>query len=154
MIPKRNTPAAGSSGGRAPLPATLFVPRFAHYSAEVLHVLLHVLRDSFAFHLYALIHAHCVFETGEFYGSYARLMELMTPPQPERGKRRSGPSYWTLRRCIDDMEREGLLKRSTTNEAQGQLRLWLTPPKNMHTPKQKISLAHSNTPQGLPQGCE
>lgn len=138
---KRNAPAAGASGGRAPLPATLFVPRFAHYSAEVLHILLHVLRDSHALHLYTLIHAHCHFETGEFYGSYARLMELMTPPQPERGKRRSGPSYWTLRRCIDDMEREGLMRRSTSNEAKGQLRLWLTPPKTMHTPKQKNSLA-------------
>lgn len=139
MIPKRNAPAAGASGGRAPLPATFFPPAFT-YLAEEFPILV-TLQDPIAGWLYILIKGHCVFNTGEFLGSYARLMELMTPPQPERGKRRSGPSYKTLRRCIDDLERVGLLKRSTSNEAQGQLRLWLTPPSTAHISRQKISLA-------------
>lgn len=88
-------------------------------------MLFHVLRDSVAAHVYMLIYAHCVFTTGEFLGSYARLMELCTPPQPERGKRRPGPSMWTLRRCIDDLEAHGLIRRGTGNEAQGQLRIFV-----------------------------
>ena len=136
---KRNAPAAGASGGRAPLPATFFPPRFSNLDSEL--PLLVNLKDPVAGWIYVLIKSHCVFKTGEFLGSYARLMALMTPDKPERGKQRSGPSYKTVRRCIDDLEKIGLLKRSTSNEAQGQLRLWLTPPSNTHIQRQKIPLA-------------
>lgn len=132
-----NRPAAGASGGPAPLPATFFPARYLNLEGEELRLLLHVARDAMATQLYLLIKAHSIFTTGEFIGGYARLIELCTPPQPERGKRRPGPSMWTVRRCIDDLIALGLLQRGDGNEAQGQLRLWLTPPKNAATPIRK-----------------
>lgn len=72
-----------------------------------------------------LIRGHSVFETGEFLGSYAGLMELCTPPQPERGKRRPGPSMKVLRRSIDDLVAHGVLERGLKNLEQGQLRLFV-----------------------------
>ena len=129
-------PAAGASGGRAPLPATYFGPKYIHLDNPEICALLGHLRDPICTQLYLLIRGHSVFETGEFLGSYAGLMEMCTPPQPERGKRRLGPSMWTMRRSIDDLVRFGLLQRGSTNEAHGQLRLWVTllPIKNTVTP--------------------
>ena len=124
--------AAGASGGAKPLPATVFPP-YHYKSQETQYILLNVLRDPLCTHLYDLVHSHCVFTTGEFLGSYARLIELCTPPQPERGKRRPGPSMQTVRRSINDLIQHGLMVRGDTNEAQGQLRLWLTPIKNKAT---------------------
>lgn len=137
--PQRNAPAAGASGGRAPLPATYFPARFLHTDRAELAALLNALRDPLCTHLYMLIEGHSVFETGEFLGSYAGLMELCTPPQPERGKRRPGPTMRVLRRAIDDLEHIGMLERSKTNQAQGQLRLFITklPIKNIVTPIRK-----------------
>lgn len=134
--PSRNAPAAGASGGRAPLPATFCAPKYIHLDNPELCMLLGNLRDPLCTQLYLLITGYSVFETGEFLGSYAGLMEMCTPPQPERGKRRPGPSMWTLRRSIDDLVRFGLMQRGTTNEEQGQLRLWITklPIKNTGTP--------------------
>jgi hypothetical protein len=91
------------------------------------------LRDPLCTHLYLLIEGHSVFETGEFLGSYAALMELCTPPQPERGRRRLGPTMRVLRRAIDDLVQMGMLERSDTNEAQGQLRLFITKLQNKNT---------------------
>ena len=119
------------------MPASFFPASFLHLDGEELRILLHVLRDVTATQVYLLIKAHCVFSTGEFLGSYARLMELCTPPQPERGRRRPGPSMQILRRSINDLVAHGLMVRSDTNEAQGQLRLWLVPPKNLVTSKTK-----------------
>lgn len=130
----RNRPAAGASGGAAPLPATFFPARYMNLEGEELRLLLHVSRDAMVTQLYLLIRAHAVFKTGEFLASYARLIELCTPPQPERGKRRPGPSMWTVRRCVDDLVRLGLVQRGHGNEAQGELRLWLTPPPSAATP--------------------
>lgn len=118
-----STPAAGASGGRAPLPATYFVPRFLHIDSPELDVLFHQLRDPLCTQLYMLILGHSVFDTGEFLGGYARLMDLCTPPQPERGKRRPSPSMKVMRRSIDDLVRFGLLQRGAKNQEQGELRL-------------------------------
>ena len=131
-------PAAGASGGPAPRPATFFPARFLNLEAEELRLLLHVARDPVLTQVYMLIRAHCVFQTGEFLGTYARLMELCTPPQPERGKRRPGPSMWVLRRCVDDLIAMGLLERNaSTNAAQGELRLFLKRPVSAATPISK-----------------
>lgn len=130
----RSRPAAGASGGAAPLPATYFPAKFMNLDGEVLRLLLHVLRDATATQLYLLIRGHSVFKTGEFLGSYALLIELCTPPQPERGQRRPAPSMWTVRRCVDDLIRLGLLARGDGNEAQGQLRLWVLQPQSVATP--------------------
>lgn len=132
-------PAAGASGGRAPLPATYFPARYLHITSEELAALLNQLRDPLCTHLYFLIEGHSVFDTGEFLGSYAALMELCTPPQPERGKRRLGPTMRVLRRAVDDLEQIGLLQRGERNCAQGQLRLFITKlqSKNSVTPTRK-----------------
>jgi hypothetical protein len=121
----RTRPAAGASGGPAPLPATYFVPEFIRLDRYELDAIYHRLRDPLAGHLYLLIAGHCVFSTGEFLGNYARLMELCTPPQPERGPRRKGPSLEMVRRALRDLEAVGLVTRGEDNQAQGQLRLWL-----------------------------
>lgn len=131
----RNPPAAGASGGRPPLPATFFSPDFVRFDSAENDTLLHRLRDPLVSHVYWLIAAHSVFETGEFLGGYARLMELCTPPRPERGPRRPGPSMWQMRRAIDDLVTAGLARRGDENQAQGQLRLWIRPRKDKATPE-------------------
>jgi len=120
----RNPPAAGASGGRAPLPATFFAPEFINIEQPVLEVLFR-LQDPLCSHLYMLILQHSIFKTGEYLGSYARLMELCTPPQPERGKRRLGPSYKVIRDALGRLESSNLLGRGSANAAQGQLRLFI-----------------------------
>lgn len=89
--------------------------------------MLHVLRDSRAVHLFLLLLTQMRFTEGHFLSTYARLMELMTPPQPERGRRRSGPTYKQLRNALDVLVSVDLVRRGRDNEAQGQLRLWLAP---------------------------
>lgn len=156
------------------LPATFFVPEFLRLEKYELGSLLHVLRDPLATHVFLLLQAHSDFKTGEFLGGYHRLMELCTPPQPERGPRRPGPSYWQLRRVIDDLIKLALAKRDETQNAlQGQLRLQLTPREKIAAPvqlhsrelnrvakgrKSKESTScdapAENTPQDKPQGCQ
>lgn len=87
--------------------------------------LLSVLRDSHTVHLYLLLLTQMQYTSGDFLSSYARLMELMTPPVPERGRRMSGPTYKQVRRCLDDLVACKLVRRSTKNMEQGQLRLRL-----------------------------
>lgn len=135
--------AAGESGGRAPLLAAMDVPDFTYLVREELHGLLHLLRDSTAVHLYLILRVNCVFKTGEFLGSYARLVELMTPPQPERGPRRSGPSYKQCRSAVDALVAIGLVKRAKKNEELGQLRLRVVP---MHS-RSEAQTAQSANPR-------
>lgn len=124
--PSKNTKAAGESGGRAPYAATLAnVPDFMRLEANELLVLLNVLRDPLAVHLYLLLLTQMDYTGGEFMSSYARLMELMTPPAPERGRRRSGPSYKQVRTALDSLIACGLVNRGLKNAEQGQLRLHL-----------------------------
>lgn len=156
------------------LPATLLVPEFIRLVKGELHSLLHVLRDPLSTQIYLLLLAHTDFTSGEFLGGYHRLMELCTPPIPERGRRRPGPSYWQVRRVVDDLIKQGLVWRNAaSNEAQGQLRLKIVPRKNPVTPKttnlrvsrrlQKSENLESTRlpespmdelPQGIPQGYQ
>lgn len=119
-----------------PLPAALYVPDFLRKDEPELRVIFDALRDPLVGYLYDLILMQSNFADGHFLSSYARLMELCTPPKPERGRRRPGPTLKQLRNAIDDMERFGLLRRGETNQAQGQLRLWVTPRKKERAPMQ------------------
>lgn len=122
------------------LPATLFVPDFLRLEQSEIHRLLHVLRDPLSTHVYMLLLAHSDFKKGEFLGGYHRLMELCTPPQPERGKRRAGPTYEQLRRVVRDLVTIALAWRDNAqNAAQGQLRLGVIPREKTPTP---IALEH------------
>lgn len=110
------------------LPATMFCPEFLFLSHDELRILFNVLRDPLATQAYQLMLMHSNFQTGEFLGGYHRLMELCTPPQPQAGKRRPGPSLQQLRRVVGDLIAEGLVSRdAAANAAQGQLRLQLRP---------------------------
>lgn len=110
------------------LPATMFCPDFLFLEHEELRVLFNVLRDPLATQAYQLMLMHSNFQTGEFLGGYHRLMELCTPPAPERSRRRPGPSLEQLRRVVRDLIAEGLVMRdAASNAAQGQLRLQLRP---------------------------
>ncbi|HEX7890306.1 MAG TPA: hypothetical protein VF522_13175 [Ramlibacter sp.] len=121
-------PAAGTRQGAAPRLAVLKAPQFIRLDQAELTFLLHMLRDSQALHLYLLLCAHADFRSGELCTTYARFIELMTPPQPERGRRRPGPSYPQVRRLVDDLEAMNLVRRDRAqNAAHGQLRLFITP---------------------------
>lgn len=110
------------------LPAKLFVPEFLRLEHSEIARVLDQLRDPLATHVFMLLLCETDFKTGEYNGGYHRLMELSTPPQPERGKRRPGPSYWQLRRVVDDLIAIALAQRDARQNAlQGQLRLKLTP---------------------------
>ena len=157
-----------------PLLAALNVPKFLRSEEHELHVLYTVLRDHTATHVFGLILIHADFDTGEFLGGYHRLIDLCTPPQPERGKRRPGPSMWTIRRVVEDLIKHGIVWRDAPkNAAQGQLRLWVTPRRKSDTPKTKdhrisrrlqksekldsMRLPESpmdELPQGIPQGYQ
>jgi hypothetical protein len=112
-----------------------------------LQTLLNKLRDPLAVHTYLLLLTQMVYTDGEFLGGYARLMELMTPPAPERGRRRDGPTYKQVRRAIDDLITCGLVTRGVKNEEQGQLRLFLAP---RGKPK-AAALRHATTPKTTPK---
>jgi hypothetical protein len=128
-------PAAGASGGRAPYAAKFSPPEFLRLDQREIGALLDTLRDPLATQVFMLVLAHGLFENGEFLGGYARLMELCTPPQPERGRRRAGPTYKQLRRAIDDLVAANLLWRNaSSNAAQGQLRLRAVPRKTKARP--------------------
>lgn len=133
-------PAAGTPRGAAPRLAGMRAPDFIRLDQLELQTLLHVLRDSTALHLFVLLVAHADFTTGELLSTYARFMDLMTPPQPERGPRLKGPTYAQLRRAVDLLEAHGLVRRGEGNQAQGQLRLYVDPrDKRKATPDAKDS---------------
>jgi len=119
--------AAGTKNGPAPLPATLHVPDFIRLDKQDLSGLLNKLRSPLAVHTYLLLLTQMCYTDGEFLGGYARLMELMTPPPPERGRRCKGPSYDQVRNAVDDLIQVGLVTRGEQNAKQGQLRLFMAP---------------------------
>ncbi len=107
-----------------PLPATLFCPDFLRFEHTELQALLNGLRDPLVVHLYFLIVSQADFERGELLTNYPRLIELCTPPQPERGRRLKGPTLEQVRRALRWLESADLVRRpAASNEAQGQLRL-------------------------------
>lgn len=109
-------------------PAHLWVPDFITFDHFELNIFTNVLRDSDATQVYLLLREYSDFVSGEFNGCYHNLMALCTPPRPERGLRRPGPSYQQVRRIINDLINVGLVQRvdATQNQLQGQLRLQLT----------------------------
>jgi hypothetical protein len=122
--------AAGTRGGAVPLPAEIFVPEYLRFDRFELIELLAKLRYPLATHVYFLILAHGGFQTGEFLGGYARLMELCRPPAPPIGRPLPGPTYKQLRTAIDLLEAAHLIRRNAlANQHQGQLRLRATPRK-------------------------
>jgi hypothetical protein len=111
-----------------PLPATLFAPEFIRFDQVELNKLLNTLRDPITVHLYFLICTQCSFKTRELITNYPRLIELCTPPAPERGRRLSGPSLQQVRRAINWLVDARLVVRNAiANEAQGTLRLRVRP---------------------------
>lgn len=116
-------PAAGTNQGAATLPATIFVPDFLRLDKIQLSILLNQLRDPLQVHLMLLLMAGCEFTSGEIVTTYARLMELMRPPKMERARQRPGPSYEQLRTALRGLEAVRLVRRSSKNAEQGQLRL-------------------------------
>lgn len=107
-----------------PLPATLFAPEFIRFDQVELQALLNKVRDPLCIAIYFLITTQCNFKTGELITNYPRLIELCTPPQPERGRRLSGPSLQQVRRAVNWLEESRLVVRNAAaNEAQGTLRL-------------------------------
>jgi hypothetical protein len=133
----RSTPAAGASGGSRPLLAALHTPEFMRLEGLELVTLLSVLRDPLAVHMYLLLLVQMNYTEGHFMATYARLMDLMTPPVPERGRRRKGPSLKQVRNALDSLISVDLVRRGRDNESQGQLRLWLAP-RIKKTKKQQI----------------
>lgn len=107
-----------------PLPVTLFAPEYIRFDQVELSKLLNQLRDPLCIALYFLIVTQANFTTGELVTNYPRLIELCTPPAPERGRRLPAPSLEQVRRAMRWLENARLLVRDKDgNEAQGILRL-------------------------------
>lgn len=109
--------------------AGLRTPDFLWLNMQELNVLYNVLRHPLAAALYMLIVIHSDFSSGECLSNYARLIELLTPPAPERGNRMRAPTLSQVRRALDDLIACGLVRRGLKNLEQGQLRLKVTPRK-------------------------
>lgn len=107
-----------------PLPATIFTPDFIRLEGVELKHLLNTLRDPLCTQILLLVITQSDFKTGHLLTNYARLIELCTPPQPERGRRMDGPTLKQVRRAIDWLEGCNLIKRDASeNAAQGLLKL-------------------------------
>lgn len=146
-------PAAGTRQGPAPLPAAIHLPNRVSLGFDELHALMHMLREPLAAHTYMLLRVQADFASGHVLTTYARLMELMTPPQPERGARRPSPTYEQLRRVLRDLEALGMLRRDASqNAAHGQLRVWLPHVEALSADWEKTR-AQRNRTQGSAQGA-
>lgn len=103
---------------------TTKTPELHKLGKEELHILFSVLRDPTTAYVYQVVAMHSDYETGEFLGSYTRLVEHATPPKPERGRSLPGPSLEQVKRAVRDLVAVGLLSRDTgKNTVLGQLRL-------------------------------
>lgn len=146
-------PAAGTRQGAAPLPAMLHVPDLIALDRHELDPLLRVIRSPVALHAYLVMRTQADFSSGHcLLDDYARLMELLTEPQPERGRRVPGPTYEQLRRALRLLESYGLIRRDAgSNAAQGQLRVYL-PHVERRATEFKQRHARTKSQQGLAQG--
>lgn len=109
-----------------PLPATLHAPEFLRFEHVELQALLNQVRDPLCVHLFFLITSQADFKSGHLLTNYARLIELCTPPQPERGRRMTPPTLKQVRRALDWLIEARLVKRDAAhNAAQGMLHLYV-----------------------------
>lgn len=111
-----------------PYAATIFAPEFLRLQDIELNPLLNVLRNPLATQIYLILLAQADFKTGWALVSYARLMELCRPPQPERGQWAKGPSLKQVRNAVDQLISVRIVKRNAEkNAAQGMLHLQVRP---------------------------
>lgn len=106
---------------------TISVPDFALLNKRELKVLFNDLRWHLAIQVFMLLVLHSDFNTGAIpVTSYARLIDLCTPPTREKGGRAKGPTYDQMRYVIEQLIVCGLVKRNAPkNAAQGELRLYV-----------------------------
>jgi hypothetical protein len=109
--------------------ATIRVPEFLRLEKVVdLNTLANVLRSPLATRIYILMLCGADFHTGELTTTYKRFVALCTEPKPERGPRPPPPTYWQVRRAIEQLIEVGLVARDpTSNEALQQLRIAVIP---------------------------
>lgn len=120
-----------------PLPATIFLPDFLRLDRAELTPLLRC-GDPLTIALYLLLRAQCDFTSGELVTNYPRLMELMTPAQPERGRRMAGPTIKQVRRALDWLEGFRLIKRNAEkNFSQATLRIHVSGMLKKSAPRRK-----------------
>jgi hypothetical protein len=146
-------PAAGTRRGPPIKPALLHPPeRIVLRKDEML--LLRSLSDYTTRGLYEALREMADFETGEIFPiTYAQLKALGTPPKPQQGRPRPGPTYDVLRRMVYDLEAVGLVVRDRgANQAQGQLRLMLPYPAAAYADWQRKTLARRKSDRGKAQG--
>ncbi len=108
-------------------PTTITVPAFAVLHKHELKVLFNDLRWDRAAQVFVLLVLHSDFTTGAIPPtSYARLIDLCTPPTREKGGRAKGPTLKQMRYVIEQLIACGLVKRNASkNAAQGELRLFV-----------------------------
>ena len=123
----KNPPAAGASGGRPPYGASIFTPEFLRLYAHELKILLAVLCNPLATHLFLTLVTESEYDTGKVETSYARLIALCSEPIAERaGRRRKPPTMWQVRSALDDLQKYNCIKRNLEhNQAQGTLQISL-----------------------------
>ncbi|MDR7095543.1 hypothetical protein [Hydrogenophaga laconesensis] len=134
-----------------PLPATIFTPSFLRFEGEELKILLNKLRDPLTVHLYFILVSQADFNSGEQITNYKRLIELCTPPPPEKGKRMPPPTIDQVRRAVQWLVDAKLVARNTErNETQGMLRLYVRSRAKTRTEKRRPSaLEHRVKPRGV-----
>jgi hypothetical protein len=101
------------------------VPDFLRFDRAEMGVLLQLARYPLASHVYMLLAAHSDFTSGEFLGSYARLISLCTVPATGMpGKTPKEPSIKQMRYALDLLEHRHMISRNKlANAMQGQLRI-------------------------------
>ncbi len=117
-----------------PLPSGVRAPKFVTLLQRELVTLLHVDRTAAAMQVYMLLLCISDFKTGQILTSYDYLEEMTQPPKREKGGRRGGLSRDQIRRIVARLIEYGLVKRNAqSNEAQGQLRLYVRKLENTTT---------------------
>lgn len=111
-----------------PFPATIFAPEFLRLEHGEIKRLLNVLRSPLATQVFLILLSQADFKTGVALLSYARLIELCTPPPPERGRRPAGPTLKQVRNAVDALIATKLIGRNAERNAhQGLLHLYVRP---------------------------
>lgn len=122
-MPSQYGPAAGTRQGKTPDLSLLNPPEVLVLRRDEL-LQLRKLSDYTTRGFYEALCELSDFETGEVYrdASIAALQAFGTPPRPQQGPRRAGPSYEQIRRMLRELEALGLVRRDPAfNAAQGRL---------------------------------